>query len=470
MSLMTGGAVMAACAPQGTPATEVPAAEQPAAEQPATEQSVAEQPAAETSGEPTNVTFMSWGGNERFQKYEDAWKEGWPEEAKSVVIEALSGGESMETLLRTNMAAGGKDMPDVYESHCVGIPEFAERGITLDIDNFLAPVLSDISDAAKKVITYKDKMYGVPMQIKSKVWWYRKDMFEKAGINPAEVKSVDDLLAAAEALHGTYPDSYLFNMGPKKSDAWIRIMMTMYDDLKFAEEGGDWNVTKDERFAQLFEITKKLYNSNLYANIDDWSTDWGPALTDNKIASIIGPSGANWMAEFLPTLDTVHGDGLWAATLWPEFSRYGSENGGGFWAITKASQHPEAAYTWLSNFYLTQKGSILIYKMLGFLPLINSAKQLVKDEAAKKEKPAGISDDEWKLFPVNYFGMDLFDAIFETQEYHKVFAYDLSFETEISLLGKYCNDFVAGTTSLADALKSAEDEMRNQIFDPYQLS
>ncbi|GAP05188.1 ABC-type sugar transport system, periplasmic component [Anaerolinea thermolimosa] len=451
--LVTGAAAMVACAPQATTASQ----EAPTAR-------------SEVTG-PVKITFMSWGGVERFQKWIDAWNGTWPDAAKKIVPEAVTGGSGssdMFTMLRTAMAAGGENIPDFYESNATDIPEFAERGLMLPIDDYLTPYTDDLIPAAKKVASYNGHFYGVPMQVKSKVWWYRKDMFEKAGIVPDQVKTLDDLINAGKALKGAYPDAFLFNLAPKSSGGWLSMLLSYYDDLKFAERGGTWNVTTDERFAQMFDIVKKIYKADIASPVGDWSSDWSPAMTDSKIASIIGPSGASWMAEFLPQFDTVHA-GLWGAALWPEFSREGSEAGGSIWAITKYSKNPGAAFEYLKNFHLTKEGALTLYKLIGFLPMIKSAQEIVKAEAAKNERPEGTTEEQWKLAPVNYFGLDYLDVLFQAQDHVKIFQYDMAFNNEINILGQYCNEYVEDKMTLLEALRSAEDEMKTQIVDPYKL-
>jgi ABC-type glycerol-3-phosphate transport system substrate-binding protein len=227
-------------------------------------------------------------------------------------------------------------------------------------------------------------------------------------------------------------------------------------------------VTTDERFAQLFDVVKKIYKADITSPVGDWSSDWSPALTDSKIASIIGPSGASWMAEFLPQFDTKH-SGQWGAALWPEFSRYGSESGGSVWAITKFSKHPDVAFEYLKNFLLTPKGAVVLYKLIGFLPMIASAKDLVKQEATKNERPAGTTDEQWKMAPVNYFGLEYLDMLFKSQEVVRIFSYDMAYGNEMNILGQYCDQYVEGTLTLPEALKAAESEMKTQIVDPYKL-
>ena len=55
----------------------------------------------------------------------------------------------------------------------------------------------------------------VPRSAKTKIWYYRKDMFEEAGIDVAQVKTFEDYMAAGQKLRDTFPDSYIMNIGPQ---------------------------------------------------------------------------------------------------------------------------------------------------------------------------------------------------------------------------------------------------------------
>jgi hypothetical protein len=45
----------------------------------------------------------------------------------------------------------------------------------------------------------------------------------------------------------------------------------------------------------------------------------------------------------------------------------------------------------------------------------------------------------------------------------------MAYNNEMNILGQYCNEYVEDKLSLSDALKAAENEMKVQIVDPYNL-
>jgi raffinose/stachyose/melibiose transport system substrate-binding protein len=58
---------------------------------------------------------------------------------------------------------------------------------------------SSLSSAAVEGLTYKGKVYGAPTRLSVVSLWYNKELFAKIGLDPANLKTYDDLLAATKA-------------------------------------------------------------------------------------------------------------------------------------------------------------------------------------------------------------------------------------------------------------------------------
>lgn len=96
------------------------------------------------------------------------------------------------------------------------IPEFAEAGYLKPLDEVVGPNVWDwdgwqtIPEELRKLLAYKDKVYGLSLGTNVRKLYYRTDLFEQAGIPlPWEPKSWDDILDTArqlkERLPGTTP-------------------------------------------------------------------------------------------------------------------------------------------------------------------------------------------------------------------------------------------------------------------------
>jgi maltose-binding protein MalE len=126
---------------------------------------------------PTTITYMIWGGPERAKFYVDAFNRFYPETAEWLKVEVVSPGkqdaESYQAL-RLALAAGGQGLPDLIMMNYIGVPEFAAAGALLDLGQLMAPYAGQFVPGAKVLASYDGKYVGVPMQIKAKLWYYRK--------------------------------------------------------------------------------------------------------------------------------------------------------------------------------------------------------------------------------------------------------------------------------------------------------
>ncbi|HEY4200797.1 MAG TPA: extracellular solute-binding protein [Devosiaceae bacterium] len=96
------------------------------------------------------------------------------------------------------------------------IPSFVEGGLLKPLDEVAGPEVdswegwSHISDGAKALMSYQGKPYGIAKGTDARMVFFRNDMLQKAGIDPAtfQPKSWEELLTAARAVKKAYPDSF----------------------------------------------------------------------------------------------------------------------------------------------------------------------------------------------------------------------------------------------------------------------
>jgi N,N'-diacetylchitobiose transport system substrate-binding protein len=102
----------------------------------------------------------------------------------------------------TTSIAGGKT-PDVAEMGTTWTPEFADEGAFEQVGKPKSgQYVSSLVDAA----TLDGKVWGKPWYAGSRALIYRKDILQKAGVQPP--KTWDDLLAASKAIKAKVPGVY----------------------------------------------------------------------------------------------------------------------------------------------------------------------------------------------------------------------------------------------------------------------
>ncbi len=82
------------------------------------------------------------------------------------------------------------------------VAAYAEARILHPLDELIAGSMlnpTDFLPTGWEAVNYRDVQYGVPFQPMPELLFYRKDLFERAGLAPPE--TVEDVLAAARVLH-----------------------------------------------------------------------------------------------------------------------------------------------------------------------------------------------------------------------------------------------------------------------------
>jgi raffinose/stachyose/melibiose transport system substrate-binding protein len=94
------------------------------------------------------------------------------------------------------------DRPDIFYTWGGGVLHAQiDAGVVKDItDAMRGEWEAELSPTSVRAMTYKDRVYGVPMMVSQVGFWYNKELMQKAGVDPQAIKTWDDLLAAVKKL------------------------------------------------------------------------------------------------------------------------------------------------------------------------------------------------------------------------------------------------------------------------------
>jgi multiple sugar transport system substrate-binding protein len=418
------------------------------------------------------LNFLTWGGGGAITKLQgnyDTLSKVYPELGQKIGIKGLAQGGDFGVAQSLRLAlAAGQGIPDMVQLNRTQVAEFADE--LMDLEAAFAPVKDDLYAGALAVATYGGKFVAYPMEVKSKIFFYRGDMFDQAGIKVEAIKSTADFINAGKALRAKFPKTYMLNLGPQPVQYWIGEFLSAYPDARFADEGGNYQVKTNPAFADTFTFMKEIQDSGIALAVDDWTTDWQPSFAQEAIgASLL----ANWMKFFLPTFAPKQA-AKWKVANWPALApladqKFGSEAGGSVVVVPKRAPHVQEAMDYLNKTFLDKKGSVALFQNGFVTPLLKSAQGDVLDYVHNAKKPADMKDEDWAALPQNFFGPDYQQFEFSTYDNVKVFNYDPSATKEIDILRQWLIKYLAGSTQLNDALASAQADMEGQIGNPYQV-
>ncbi|WP_256107551.1 extracellular solute-binding protein [Streptomyces sp. ODS05-4] len=266
-----------------------------------------------------------------------------PDVRANVQVQEWDGiGEKVTAALASN------DAPDVIEVGSTQVAQYASSGGALDLSDKTAELGGkDWLKGLAEPGSVDGKQYGIPYYAANRVVVYRKDLFARAGVDAARIKTRDQWLAATRKLdQGGSQGIYL------PGQNWYTLAGFVWD------EGGDLAVKDGEKWKGALDTPEALRGMDFYRQLqalgkgpkdsDEAQPPQAEVMAKGDVAQIIAvPGGAKVITEHNPRLAGKLGffpiPGKSAGTPGAVFT------GGSDLIIPAVSQHHEAAYTFVKE-------------------------------------------------------------------------------------------------------------------------
>ncbi len=243
-------------------------------------------------------------------------------------------------------ALASNDAPDVIEAGNTQVAQYAESGGLLDLSDRKGELngedwLSGLAEPG----SYEGRQYGIPYYAANRVVVHRTDLFEKAGVDAAGIKTREQWIDATTRLNkGGTQGIYL------PGQMWYALAGFIWDeggDLA-SESGGKWSGALDTpealRGMAFYEELQALGEGPKDSDEDD--PPQAEVMAQGQVAQIIStPGGAGVIAENNPGLKGRLGffpiPGRTADTPGAVFT------GGSDLVVPAAAAHPEEAVAFI---------------------------------------------------------------------------------------------------------------------------
>lgn len=272
-------------------------------------------------------------------------------------------------LTKVGTAAGSNSLPDILASDVVYTPNYTKQGLFQDITaevNAL-PYHSSIAQSHINVASLNGKIYAVPHKLDSSVLFYNKDLFSKAGLDPASPpKNFADILADARKITalgngitgfdiaGSCGGCGVYTLFPY---AWAAGVKVLSDDGKKVDINND-------TFKAVFGLYRQLTQEKLVASSD--ATQDGSTWPNNFLSGKVG-----MLALGSPIVGALQSQKIfdWGVTslMAPDGSATSTFVGGDVAGISKSSTHKAQAWNFL-QWTLEESAQVDIIAKNGDLP------------------------------------------------------------------------------------------------------
>lgn len=397
-----------------------------------------------------HITLQTWADTQYAKLQGQVYNKSHPKDP--VVLKVTAAATDVESVNKFRLAlSSGKNIPDILQLNYGSLAEFADAGVLADVKPYVDKYLGNVSPAGKKLMQYNGKYVAFPYEVKSKLWFYRSDLFDQAGIDVSKIKNQADFIAAGNKLKQVAPKSNMWNLGPNPQPYDLG-MIVSGNGAKYSERKPSCKVTvgTDAGLKKAFMAMKDLKKSGVLAPVDDFTPEWQAGLADGTIASTLQ---ASWFPTFLEQYAPALA-GKWKVTTWPEIggAKGGSESGGSVFVIPAASKNKEAAAAFLAGSLLEKNGAkAYIDARGGAFPTAVSS--LVNDSFSSSK----------------YFGPSLGTAFAEsTGSQFKIFPFDPAANKEsTSVVAALVNYLASNSGDPSQFLNTAQAELAAQVGCPY---
>jgi multiple sugar transport system substrate-binding protein len=296
-------------------------------------------------GEKVELTYWSWAPN--MDKVVEGWNSTHPD--IHVTVNKQDGGDPAVAKLLTAIKAGS-GAPDVMQSEYQKIPTLVSANALADIAKEAGALKSKFPESAWNSVTLgSEAVYGVPQDTGPMMFFYRTDIFEKAG---AQVpKTWDEYAEAARKIHKANPKQYLGTFS-SNDPGWFAGLSQQAGASWWGVQGDAWSVAINDATTQkVADYWGKLVQEGVIDNKPMYTPEWNAALNDGTQA---GWLGAVWGPGVLEG-NAASTKGKWKVAQLPQWDAAAPANGnwgGSATSVTSQSKHKEQAaqfVAWLNT-------------------------------------------------------------------------------------------------------------------------
>jgi multiple sugar transport system substrate-binding protein len=246
-------------------------------------QSITPKTAAEPTS-PVTITFSSWvGDSPQMQGFVKDFEKLHPN--ITVQLQSVSSANATNKLI---VQVAGNTAPDVAFVDSSAVTEFGSRNALVNLDNYMAgsptSQASEFVPAFLQMNQYQGTTYGLPYDGETTAMFYRKDMFDAAGLSyPTKDWTWDDFQSDAQKLTDTAQKTYGFAVfAPESEYYWEPFLW---------QAGG--HLTSEDGNSVAFNSPQGIQSADFYVGLKQYSPPdyYGQTSWDGRVAFATGKVG-----------------------------------------------------------------------------------------------------------------------------------------------------------------------------------
>ena len=277
--------------------------------------------------------------------------------------------------LAISSGVGAPDVALVESSH---LAQFVDFGGLADLTERVQPYLTDVNQFKWTQAELGGSYYAMPWDSGPVVMYYRRDVFEAAGL-PTDPEAVSnsvatwsDYLELCQTIkEATGSDCFAQN----KANNYARSfeMMLWQQGLGYYNEQGEITVDSSQNVATL-EMLGRFWDAGLLSDQLEWTDGWYAELAseESPVATLVI---AGWMGTFLKDWIAPGTEGLWGVALMPAMDVgqvRAANDGGSNFVISEQSENKDAAWAFTEFMLGREESQVELFAASDFLPSLET--------------------------------------------------------------------------------------------------
>lgn len=325
---------------------------------------------SEASGGKDTLTAWSWGAPATGLK---ATAKAFEKSHPGVTVKVLDvGNPAIWDKITLGMAAGGQGLPDVMDIGADYMGNYLETfpdGFANLGDMGAGSLAKDFPTGLwKGGQNAKGEQYGMPFEVVTSLLYYRKDLFEKAGVDIDSITTWDQMLAAGVKIkQATGANLFAVDKAASQADsANFFEMLARLEGTFFFNGKGEISLN-DKGSVNALTFLKQANDKHLVTDIPGSQGLTSQTKGQSPVAII---PGASWMVgAFESTAPEMKGK--WGVRMPPAMEKGGytaASAGGTYLTVAKSSKKQKLAYEYVKYSMATLAGQKVITQADGLFP------------------------------------------------------------------------------------------------------
>ena len=343
-------------------------------------------------------------------------------------------------------AVAGGGLPDVANIENSHLRQFVELGILHDLTDRMEPYVPLMNAFKWREAEMDGRYYAMPNDSGPVALFYRRDVFEQAGVNADEIHTWADYYEAALVIKAE-TGLPMWQQATARNNARLFEILMWQRGAGYIDADGNVILDRDERILEILEFMGRFWQEGLAVDAEEWTDSWYRNFDTPGVAS---HPGAVWMGTFFKSWIAPDSAGQWGVIrlpAWEEGGAQAANDGGSSLVIFEQSTQKEAAWAYV-EFHLGRTASQLdMFVASDIFPSLET-----------------VYADPYFSEPDPYYGGQMVRELFTeiVQEIPDAGIYNVDYMEMNGLMAEQIQRFAIGQVSASEALAAAAREIRSR--------